>query len=142
MRILLLSVLFVIISFHGFAQQGTAKVPVDSRSWHLKDKELSGFLGISIDKAYELLKGRKSETVIVAVIDSGIDTLQEDLKTILWTNPREKHGNGIDDDGNGYIDDYYGWNFCGSKDGGNLKKTSSEAARVYHEWKTEFEDKK
>lgn len=142
MRILLLSVLFVIISFHGFAQQGTAKVPVDSRSWHLKDKELSGFLGISIDKAYELLKGRKSETIIVAVIDSGIDTLQEDLKTILWTNPREKHGNGIDDDGNGYIDDYYGWNFCGSKDGRNLKKTSSEAARVYHEWKTEFEDKK
>lgn len=142
MRISFLSILFLIIFFHVSAQQGTAKVPADSRGWHLKDKEISGFWGISIDKAYELLKGRKSETVIVAVIDSGIDTLQEDIKAVLWTNPREKQGNGIDDDGNGYIDDYYGWNFCGSKDGRNLKKTSSEAARVYHEWKTEFEDKK
>ncbi|HMK05611.1 MAG TPA: S8 family serine peptidase [Ferruginibacter sp.] len=142
MRISFLSVLFLVISFRVSAQQGTAKIPADSRGWHLKDKEISGFWGISVDKAYDLLKGRKSETVIVAVIDSGIDTLQEDLKPVLWTNPGEKQGNGIDDDGNGYIDDHFGWNFCGSKDGTNLKKTSSEAARVYHEWKSEFEDKK
>jgi cell wall-associated protease len=142
MRILFLGILFLIISFYGSAQQGTVKVAADSRGWHLKDKETSGFWGISIDKAYDLLKGRKTETVIVAVIDSGIDTLQEDLKPVLWINPKEKQGNGIDDDGNGYIDDYYGWNFCGSKDGRNLKKNSSEAARVYHEWKNEFEDKK
>jgi cell wall-associated protease len=142
MSVSILSILFLFISFHLSAQQVPGKVPSELRGWHLKDKEVSGFWGISIDKAYELLKGRKGETVIVAVIDSGIDTLHEDLKPILWTNPREKQGNGMDDDGNGYIDDFYGWNFCGSKGGKNLKKTSIEAARVYHEWKSEFEEKK
>ena len=142
MKILFLSILSFVVSIHTYAQQETAKVNKDSREWHLQDKETSGFWGISIDKAYDLLKGRKSETVIVAVIDSGIDTLQEDLKPVLWINSKEKQGNGIDDDGNGYIDDYYGWNFCGSKDGRNFNKNSSEAARVYHEWKNEFEDKK
>ncbi len=75
--------------------------------------------GISLDKAYKFLKNRKPKTVVVAVIDSGVDTTQEDLKPILWHN-REIPGNGIDDDHNGYVDDVYGWNFIGGKDGRNL----------------------
>jgi subtilisin family serine protease len=97
--------------------------------------------GISLEKAYDLLKGRKSQTVIVAVIDSGIDTAQEDLKAVLWRNPGEINGNGVDDDKNGYVDDVYGWNFCGSKEGENLVHNSYEIARVYHGWKNEFEGK-
>ncbi|MBC7904224.1 MAG: S8 family peptidase, partial [Gemmatimonadaceae bacterium] len=77
----------------------------------------------------------KSNTVIVAVIDSGIDTLHEDLKPILWTNPKEIPGNGIDDDKNGYTDDLHGWNFLGGKDGRNVKQDSYEGARVYHRFK-------
>ncbi len=142
MKIFFISILLVVISFNVVAQQTLVKEKEDIRGWHLTDKETSGFYGISIDKAYDLLKGRKAEAVIVAVIDSGIDTLQEDLKDILWVNPKEKPGNGIDDDGNGYIDDHFGWNFCGSKEGLNFKQKSLEAARVYHEWKDEFEGKK
>jgi subtilisin family serine protease len=78
---------------------------------------------------------------VVAVIDSGIDTLHEDLKEVLWVNPKEIPGNGIDDDGNGYIDDVHGWNFLGGKDGRNVKEDSYEGARVYHQLKPRFEGK-
>ncbi|HEY1202025.1 MAG TPA: S8 family peptidase, partial [Niastella sp.] len=86
-------------------------------------------------------KNLKGKTVLVAVIDSGIDTLHEDLKDILWVNPKEIPGNGIDDDGNGYIDDIHGWNFIGGKDGKNVKQDSYEGARVYHMYKAKFADK-
>lgn len=110
--------------------------------WHLMDKAKSGYYGISLDQAYALLKVKnlKSHTVTVAVIDSGIDTLHEDLKPILWTNEKEIPGNGIDDDKNGYIDDVHGWNFIGGKDGRNVKDDSFEAARVYHALKDKWEN--
>lgn len=108
------------------------------KDWHLLDKNKTGHYGISLDKAYDFLKGRKSKQVIVAVIDSGIDTLQEDLKPILWRNPGEIPGNGIDDDNNGYVDDVYGWNFLGNKDGQNVKEDSYEGARVYWKLKEKY----
>ena len=110
--------------------------------WHLLDQQKDGYAGISLNEAYELLKGRKSTRVIVAVIDSGLDTTQEDLKPIIWVNEKEVAANGIDDDHNGYIDDLHGWNFCGSKTGENLARNSHEITRVYHGWKAEFEGKK
>lgn len=125
------------VSTVSFAQ--TDDVP---KGWHLMDKETSGYYGVSADKAYAFLKGKKSKTVIVAVIDSGIDTLHEDLKPILWTNPGEIPGNGIDDDKNGYIDDVHGWNFIGGKNGANVKEDSYEAARVYYALKSKWADKK
>src|SRR6476469_1393403 len=88
-----------------------AQTAASSNGWHLKDKATDGYYGISLDKAYGLVKGKKSTPVIVAVLDGGIDTTHEDLKTVLWTNPKEIAGNGIDDDGNGYVDDVHGWNF-------------------------------
>ncbi|NME70894.1 S8 family serine peptidase [Flammeovirga aprica] len=63
-----------------------------------------------------LLDAWKIETglpdVVVGVIDGGIDTEHPDLKNRLWINVGEIPGNGIDDDGNGYVDDYYGWNYA------------------------------
>lgn len=111
--------------------------------WHLMDKAKSGYYGISTDKAYEFVKAKKlkSKTVIVAVIDSGVDTTHEDLKSILWKNSKEIPGNGIDDDKNGYVDDIYGWNFIGGKNGKNVETDSYEAARVYHRLKSKYADK-
>lgn len=134
--VLLLSVMA--ISIASFAQ--TSSIKTVPNGWHLKDQKTSGFYGISLDKAYDLVKGKKSQTVIVAIIDSGIDTTHEDLKSVLWTNPKEIPGNGIDDDGNGYVDDVHGWNFLGGRDGRNVKEDSYEAARVYHNYKSKFEN--
>lgn len=113
------------------------------QGWHLMDREKDGPYGISLDKAYEFLQAKKlkSKTVVVAVIDSGVDTLHEDLKDVLWRNPGEIPGNGIDDDHNGYIDDIYGWNFLGNKDGRNVEKDSYEGARVYFDLKSKYQGK-
>ncbi len=123
-----------------FAQNDTNKKDDVPKNWHQLDKATSGFYGISLDKAYEFIKAKKlkSKTVTVAVIDSGIDTLHEDLKAILWNNPKEIPGNNKDDDRNGYTDDVHGWNFIGGKDGRNVKEDSYEAARVYHKLKTKY----
>ncbi len=124
-------------SFTALAQTAAREdVP---KGWHLKDAEKDGLYGISLDKAYDFLKAKKATPVLVAVIDSGIDTLHEDLKPVLWTNPKEVPGNGKDDDGNGYVDDVHGWNFLGGKDGRNVTKDSYEAARVYHKFNERFE---
>ena len=127
---------FIAIPFASFAQ-GTSQKEAP-KNWHQLDKAETGYYGISLDKAYQFLKGKKSKTVIVAVIDSGVDTTHEDLKGILWRNPGEIPGNGIDDDHNGYVDDVYGWNFIGGKDGRNVKEDSYEGARVYHRLKAKY----
>ncbi len=125
----------------SFAQSSVTvleKDPAALQGWHLKDKEADGLQGISLNKAYDFLKGKKSLPVIVAVIDSGIDTLHEDLKPVLWINAKEIPGNGKDDDNNGYADDVHGWNFLGSKDGKNVDEDSYEAARIYHQLKEKY----
>lgn len=124
----------------GFSQKGKKEAPKD---WHVQDMKETGFYGVSLDKAYAFLKARnaKSKTVVVAVMDSGIDTLHEDLKPILWVNPKEIAGNGKDDDNNGYVDDVHGWNFIGGKDGTNINENSSEAARIYHSYRSKYEGK-
>ncbi|MBS1949197.1 MAG: S8 family peptidase [Bacteroidetes bacterium] len=129
-------------SQHGFGQGVSAKTDLP-KGWHLMDKEQDGVEGISLDKCYQFIreKNLKSKQVIVAVIDSGIDTLHEDLKGILWTNPKEIPGNGIDDDHNGYTDDVHGWNFIGGKNGENVSDDSGEETRVYYKFKDRFEAK-
>ncbi|HTB51775.1 MAG TPA: S8 family serine peptidase [Ferruginibacter sp.] len=126
------------VSTATFAQTTDAKVL--PKNWHQLDKATSGYYGISLDKAYAFVKSKKlkSKTVLVAVIDSGVDTTQEDIKPILWVNPKEIPNNGIDDDKDGHIDDIHGWNFIGGKDGRNLKSDSYEAARVYYSLKPRF----
>ncbi len=114
------------------------------KGWHLLGpKDDGNYYGISLKQAYDFIKSKnlKSNTVLVAVIDSGVDTLHEDLKSILWHNPGEIPGNGIDDDKNGYVDDVYGWNFLGGRDGSNVQKDTYEAARVYHSLKDKWDKK-
>ena len=56
-------------------------------------------------------KSTGSSDIVIALIDSGVDTTHPDLASRLWVNPGEIAGNGLDDDGNGYVDDVHGWNF-------------------------------
>ncbi len=127
----------IIFLFSFFCSVAQSDVP---HGWHLLDYAKDSFYGISLDKAYQFLKekDKRSKTVLVAVLDGGVDTTQEDLKNILWRNPKEIAGNGKDDDKNGYADDIFGWNFLGGKDGRDLKKASDERSRVYHRFKTRF----
>src|SRR5215204_1681516 len=64
---------------------------------------------ISAPGAWDLSTG--SSTVVVADIDTGMRYTHEDLAANAWTNPGEINGNGVDDDGNGFVDDYYGYDF-------------------------------
>jgi subtilisin family serine protease len=89
--------------------------------------------------AYKLLKKKKTTTVTVAVIDSGIDVEHEDLQGKIWVNPKEIAGNGKDDDGNGYVDDIHGWNFLGNSKGENIDATRLEKTRIYAELRDKYE---
>lgn len=95
------------------AQKTTPLSEEEFNHWAHADLVTDTIPGMSLDKAYQFLEGKKGETVIVGVIDSGIDIEHEDLKDVLWVNEKEIAGNGIDDDKNGYMDDIYGWNFLG-----------------------------
>ena len=83
-------------------------------SWGHLDLINDTIPGMSVNKAYDdIIKNKKGQTTIVAVIDSGIDIDHEDLDDVIWTNPKEIPNNGKDDDNNGYVDDVHGWNFLG-----------------------------
>ena len=112
----------------SFAQSKIEESP--KANWQNLDLKADGVFGISTDRAYtELLKGKSSKPVIVAVIDGGIDENHEDLKQIMWINAKEIPGNSIDDDKNGYIDDVHGWNFIGSAKG-NVHHDNMEVVRL------------
>ncbi|RUA12766.1 MAG: peptidase S8 [Flavobacteriia bacterium] len=128
------------------------------KDWHQLDSDT----GIHLGQAYELLQDRKSEKVVVAIIDSGVDYLHEDLHTKIWVNTDEIPGNLIDDDKNGYVDDIHGWNFIGFPNGDNVENETlietriasagknypgsremyEDAKRAYHIHKKEAEEKK
>lgn len=111
-------------------------------NWFNLDATNDKVNGVSSERAYkELLKDKKSTTIIVGVIDSGVDFNHEDLKGVMWTNPGEIAGNGIDDDKNGYIDDIHGWNFIGGKDGKNVNDDNLEMTRLMRKLKPKYEGK-
>lgn len=86
----------------------------EKEHWGHLDLVTDTIPGMSVDKAYnEIIKNKKGETVIVAVLDSGIDLEHEDLDDVLWVNEDEIPGDGIDNDNNGYVDDIHGYNFLG-----------------------------
>tara|TARA_B110000967_G_scaffold39259_1_gene38937 strand:+ start:2095 stop:3753 length:1659 start_codon:yes stop_codon:yes gene_type:complete len=95
----------------------------ERQTWGHADLVKDSIPGMSVSQAYAFLKGKPSEEVIVAINDSGVDLNHEDLKDVLWTNPKEIPENGIDDDKNGYTDDLHGWNFLGAIYDENLEIT-------------------
>ena len=156
-----LALAFLALPALGFAQSPTEKRPgqppatlvkdaqpaapagdQSAAQWYLKDPQLDKVPGVGATRAYqELLKNRVPTPVIVAVIDSGIDTAHVDLKAVLWTNTKEIPGNGIDDDKNGYIDDVHGWNFLGGADGRNVNAETLEMTRIVAAGRPRFKGK-
>lgn len=134
--------LWVVLLLVGYAH---AQFPVDDeeqmKAWYHRSFETDGVYGVSSDEAYRYAasKGWKPSPVIVAVIDGGVDYLHEDLNGVMWKNTREIPGNGIDDDGNGYVDDIYGWNFIGGSDGKNVEGDTLEITRLVAAGKAKFE---
>lgn len=110
----------------GFSMEDAASYPVYGSPWTISGiqdiagastpmplaSELPSMAGVDIgaQEAWSIY-GNGSRDVVVALIDTGVDTSHPDLQGSLWVNADEIPGNGIDDDGNGYIDDTNGWNF-------------------------------
>ncbi|MDB5063312.1 MAG: hypothetical protein JWP67_3155 [Mucilaginibacter sp.] len=117
------------------AAAGATELP---KNWHTMDLKTDGYFGISLNQAYLFVKGKKSKPVVVATIDSGIDTAQADLKPILWVNTKEIPGNGIDDDKNGYVDDIHGWDFLGGPGGKCNFTETTEEVREYNRLKEKY----
>lgn len=127
-RVGLAAILILFSSAISFTQQLKKETP---KNWFLLDPQTDSVQGVSAEKTYQtLLKDQPSKTILVAVIDSGIDIDHEDLKSVIWTNEKEIAGNGLDDDKNGYIDDVHGWNFIGGKNG-NVDADTYELTREY-----------
>jgi len=133
MRNLLALVTLLFISSANFAQ----KAPLN---WYLKSPKEDKVYGTGAENAYELLKDKTPQQVIVAVIDSGVETDHADLKDVIWINEDEIPGNNIDDDNNGYIDDIHGWSFLGGENG-DINYEAMEIARMYQSAKKYFEGK-
>ena len=109
-------------------------------NWFNLDPTENNVNGVSTEKVYsDLLRGKKGQMVVVAVIDGGVDYMHPDLKDVMWHNPGEIPGNGLDDDKNGYIDDVYGWNFLGGKDGRSVNHETLEITRLYGKLKPKYD---
>jgi subtilisin family serine protease len=123
-------VVLVAICLPAFVVSAQNKAP---ENWFTLDPTADKVNGTGGDEALKRLKekGKKGETVIVAVLDSGVEVDHEDLVDVMWTNPNEIPGNNIDDDNNGYVDDIHGWNFLSGKDGKNVHHETLELTREY-----------
>lgn len=145
MKKVLLAAVFLAGFNLSFAQESKAKSidpneDKDLMTWYHKDFATSKVYGVNTANAYKYLesKGLKPKTVIVGVLDSGVQVDHPGLVKNIWTNPNEIPGNGKDDDGNGYIDDVHGWNFIGGKNG-DIGIDNMEVTRVVAKYKPIFE---
>jgi cell wall-associated protease len=132
------SILFGLLIFSS----AVAAQKMPENGWHLKDFSTDGYYGISLDRAYAFLreKGIKPHSITLGLLDTGIDTTHEDLRSVFWQNRTEIAGNGLDDDNNGFVDDVHGWNFLGGAKG-NVLVTTSEWTRVYWRYMTKYDGK-
>ncbi len=123
----------------GLGAQAALPDTSPSNWWLLEARD--GFPGIAAERAFrEFVAGRAPrDTIVVAVIDSGVETEHPALAPLLWRNRGEIPGNGVDDDGNGYVDDVHGWNFLGGPDGRNVEHDTYEVARLYGRMRPRWE---
>lgn len=118
----------------------TLQLSGQSVNWYQEEPSEDKPYNIGTDDAYDsFFQSRTGDKVVVAVIDSGVDIEHEDLKDVIWVNTDEVPGNGIDDDGNGYIDDVHGWNFIGGADGSQVDADTYEMTRLFAGLRNRFD---
>lgn len=141
MKKLLIAAAFLYAGF-GLIQAQTVspQEDKDQKTWYHKDYATTKVYGVNTQNAYKFLesKGLKPKTVVVGVLDSGVEVDHPGLIKNMWTNPNEIPNNGKDDDGNGYIDDVHGWNFLGGKNG-DIDVDNMEVTRVVKKYQPIFE---
>ena len=127
------------VNIADFAQTRSEELPFDdpnlAQQWHYNNDGTVDFpnakagADINLFSAWKHTAGRND--VIVAVVDEGVCYTHEDLAANMWVNKGEVADNGIDDDGNGYIDDIHGYNFAdGGKITWNKAKDSGHGTHV------------
>ncbi len=112
----------------------------DLMTWYHKNFAKDQVYGVNTQAAYQFLESKnlKPKSVIVGVLDSGVEVDHPGLVKNMWKNPNEVPNNGKDDDGNGYIDDIHGWNFLGGKNG-DIDVDNMEVTRVVKQYQPVFE---
>ena len=101
------------------------------KNWHLQNKKSAKAYGANIIELRKALgESKPKKKMVVAIIDSGVDSEHEDLVEVLWTNEGEIPNNNIDDDANGDVDDIHGWNFLVDEQQGDIGHENLEATRV------------
>lgn len=140
-KVLALNVCLVSMISPSVAQRASVQRASSFVGWHLRSFQADGIYGANVNGAYEYLKDRQPKgRTIVGILDGGLDINHEDLKDVLWTNPGEVAGNGVDDDGNGYVDDIHGWNFLGTPDGKQLEIGYTMANHEYMRLLDKYKD--
>ena len=137
MKLLSIILCLIVSTSFGQSNQSTSESTKKLRSeakkeWHNLSFKSDKVYGTEANRVYaEILESSKpKKKIVVAVIDSGVDTEHEDLKGSIWRNDDEIAGNGIDDDKNGFIDDVHGWNFLVDSSGNDVIYDNMEATRV------------
>lgn len=124
-----------VMFYSGIGAQNLAKVDsVFLKNWMHSDFSSTGIYGVNTLKAKDFLKEkkRKPASIVVAVLDSGVEYFHQDLEKNMWVNTKEqKKQDGKDSDKNGYVDDIYGWNFVVDVNNKNYQYDSYESVREY-----------
>ncbi len=129
-------------------QKTTELSDAQLKHWGHSDLVTDTIPGMSVEKAYDAIfntiKDLTPTTVIVGVLDSGVDIEHEDLKNVIWVNEDEIPGNNIDDDNNGFVDDIHGWNFLGEANHEQLEyvrivSKGDDGSDLYKRAKEEYE---
>ncbi|WP_430412724.1 S8 family serine peptidase [Kordia sp.] len=110
------------------------------QNWQHNDPLKDTIAGISTYLAHDFLKNKKAKPVVIAIIDSRLDTTHKDIQNILWVNSDEIPNNNIDDDNNGFIDDIHGWNFLGNSNGNQVYRSNGEYTRIIRKYAPKFEN--
>ena len=129
--------------------------PSELPDWSQLSPEKDGYEGTRTLELYDYIKtlGLEPKPLVVAVMDSGFEMDHPDLKNNVWNNDAEINGKpGVDDDGNGYVDDFHGWNFLGNavalnlevtREYARLKKEGVNSSNAYYQKvKKEYDEKK